>query len=82
MIKKILFWIKKILLWIMFTFIRGFEMIGIALFILGFAIGFISLSSVLIWWAIINREYLILAEIITGCIFIFGLTFRLAGMII
>lgn len=68
--------IKRVLLWIMWTFIKGFEIIGISTIVLGFMAGLTGVTGVLIWWGWKNGEYLILVSIITGCIFICGLIFR------
>ncbi len=74
--------IKKIVLWVLWTFIRGLEMIGISVLIVGVITLVIGISSSLIWWGMENGEYLILASIVTGCIFIFGLIFRGVGRIL
>ena len=73
---------KKIILWIMWTFIRGFEMIGISVAIIGFVLIIVGLASALIWWGCTNGEYLILVGIVASCIFMFGIIYRFVGRII
>ena len=62
--------------WILWTFVKGLEFISISIITLGLTALLVGLASVLIWYGLISKEYLILSEIIVGCIFIFGLIFR------
>jgi len=68
--------IKKTALWILWTFIKGFKIIGISILMLGFMAGLIGIIIILVWWGIKNKEYLILSSIIVNCIFIYGLIYR------